>query len=265
MLRGPELLAKVKELSSVAKSDVVRSCGYVTPRKDGSQRLNYTAFYEALLEAKGMKFGGAGEGATRRDSAGRKLSYIAKVHFNGNLLVGKAYTALLGLQPGDEFDIKLERKGIRLVPKNRSEDMMSSASAPDAVEESAPPAAYVAPAPAPAPEPTQPSPAVPQSPPVPVVEAPVAPPSTPPAPPVAPVAPAPIPTPVAAPVAPTTAPVAPTAPVASAPPAPASTDTSPQTPLPQSAVPGESWEASLRKLDQSSRPPGVATPEPWDA
>ena len=35
---------------------------------------------------------------------------------NGNLLVGKAYTAMLDLQPGDEFEIKLGRKQIRLVP-----------------------------------------------------------------------------------------------------------------------------------------------------
>jgi hypothetical protein len=38
------------------------------------------------------------------------------VQFNGNLMVGKAYTALLDLKPGDEFQIKLGRKGIRLVP-----------------------------------------------------------------------------------------------------------------------------------------------------
>jgi hypothetical protein len=30
--------------------------------------------------------------------------------------VGKAYTALLGLKPGDEFEIKLGRKQVRLVP-----------------------------------------------------------------------------------------------------------------------------------------------------
>jgi len=32
------------------------------------------------------------------------------------LLVGKAYTAMLDLKPGDEFEIKLGRKQIRLVP-----------------------------------------------------------------------------------------------------------------------------------------------------
>ena len=49
MLTGAELLAKVKELGEVSKSDVVRACGYVSTKKDGSERLNFTAFYEALL------------------------------------------------------------------------------------------------------------------------------------------------------------------------------------------------------------------------
>ena len=53
---------------------------------------------------------------------GRKLSYIAKVQGNGNLLVGKAYTAMLGLEPGAEFEIKLGKKAIRLIPVGGSED-----------------------------------------------------------------------------------------------------------------------------------------------
>ena len=114
MLTGSELLAKVKELGDVSKSDLVRSCGYVSSKKDGSERLNFTAFYEALLEAKGVSLGdGGGKG---RGKGGRKLSYTATVQGNGNLLVGKAYTAMLDLQPGDEFEIKLGKKQIRLVP-----------------------------------------------------------------------------------------------------------------------------------------------------
>ena len=31
-------------------------------------------------------------------------------------LIGKAYTAMLELNPGDEFEIKLGRKQIRLIP-----------------------------------------------------------------------------------------------------------------------------------------------------
>jgi hypothetical protein len=36
--------------------------------------------------------------------------------------VGKAYTALLGLQPGDEFEIKLGRKQIKLIPVGGEEE-----------------------------------------------------------------------------------------------------------------------------------------------
>ena len=113
-LTGSELLTKVKEQGDASKSDLVRSAGYVSTKKDGSERLNFTAFYEALLEAKGVSLGeGGGNG---KGKAGRSLSYVATVQGNGNLLVGKAYTAMLDLKPGDEFEIKLGRKQIRLVP-----------------------------------------------------------------------------------------------------------------------------------------------------
>ena len=112
MLTGEELIAKVKELGNASKSEVVAACGYVSKKKDGSDRLNFTAFYEALLEAKGVALGtGGGVG-----KGGRKLSYTATVQGNGNLLIGKAYTAMLDLKTGDEFEIKLGRKQIRLVP-----------------------------------------------------------------------------------------------------------------------------------------------------
>jgi hypothetical protein len=114
MLTGTELLAKVKELGGVSKSHLVRSCGYLSTKKDGGERLNFTAFYEALLEAKGMTLGGNGRGDGHRP--GRRLSHVATVQGNGNLLIGNAYTAILGLEPGDEFEIKLGKKQIRLVP-----------------------------------------------------------------------------------------------------------------------------------------------------
>ena len=58
MLVGSELLSKVKDLGDVSKSDVVRACGYVSTKADGGERLNFTAFYEALLDAKGISLGG---------------------------------------------------------------------------------------------------------------------------------------------------------------------------------------------------------------
>ena len=121
MLTGSELLAKVKELGDASKSDLVRGCGYVSTKKDGSERLNFTAFYEALLDAKGVSLG-LDAGGKGRGKGGRKLSYVATVQGNGNLLVGKAYTAMLDLKPGDEFEIKLGRKQIRLIPVGGSDE-----------------------------------------------------------------------------------------------------------------------------------------------
>ncbi len=120
MLTGSDLLTKVKELGDVSKSDLVRACGYVSDKKAGGERLNFTAFYEALLEAKGVNLGATGVAGIGK--GGRKLSYIATVQGNGNLLIGKAYTALLDLKPGDEFDIKLGRKLIRLTPAGAGDD-----------------------------------------------------------------------------------------------------------------------------------------------
>ena len=101
MLTGTELLTAVKEFGDGSKSALVKSCGYVSTKKDGSDRLNFTAFYEALLEAKGVSLGDG----SLVGKGGRKLSYVATVQGNGNLLIGKAYTAMLNLKPGDDFDI----------------------------------------------------------------------------------------------------------------------------------------------------------------
>jgi hypothetical protein len=98
----------------------VREAGYVSTKKYGGEHLNFTAFYEALLEAKGISLGM--NGRSGKGQAGRSLSYIAKVQGNGNLLVGMAYTGLLGLKPGDEFEIKLGKKQIRLIPVGTSDE-----------------------------------------------------------------------------------------------------------------------------------------------
>ena len=76
MLTGAELLNRVKELGDCAKTDLAKGCGYVVKKKDGSEQVKFTAFYEALLE----------------------------------------------LQPGDEYEIKLGRKQIRLIPVGGSEE-----------------------------------------------------------------------------------------------------------------------------------------------
>ena len=118
-LIGSELIDKVKEIGDVSKTDLATACGYVSKKKDGSDRVNFTAFYEALLNAKGIDLGGGNAGVGK---GGRKLSYVATVQGNGNLLIGKAYTAMLDLQVGDEFTIKLGKKAIRLIPVGGEEE-----------------------------------------------------------------------------------------------------------------------------------------------
>ena len=103
MLKGAELLAKVKELGNAPKSELVRACGYLI--KD---RLAFTQFYEALLEAKGVDLGG------KPASKGRKLTYKAKVQFNGKLQIGDGYMREMGDEPGAEFDIKIRGNSITL-------------------------------------------------------------------------------------------------------------------------------------------------------
>jgi hypothetical protein len=77
MLTGSDLLAKVKELGDASKSELVRSCGYLSTKKDGTERLNFTAFYEALLEAKGVSLGnGAGYPFRGRDGSTRNSALL---------------------------------------------------------------------------------------------------------------------------------------------------------------------------------------------
>ena len=83
-------------------------------------RLNFIAFYEALLEANGMHLGAGSSGGKGKPD--RSLSYATEIQFNGNLLVGKAYTAQLGLKPDDEFEVKLGRKQIVLIPVGAAEE-----------------------------------------------------------------------------------------------------------------------------------------------
>ena len=69
MLTGVELLAKVKEMGDASKTDLATACGYVSHKKDGSDRVNFTAFYEALLNAKGIDLGAGSAGI---GTSGRK-------------------------------------------------------------------------------------------------------------------------------------------------------------------------------------------------
>ncbi len=88
MLEGKELLEKAKLLSKKSEDEII-----------GNGRQGKTG---------------------NRASRGRQAEFKTKVHGNGNLLIGHAYTKKLGLEPGKEFkiDLKKESKAIYLTPLN---------------------------------------------------------------------------------------------------------------------------------------------------
>jgi hypothetical protein len=104
MLQGKALLDKARSLSNRPEDQIARACGYVGP----SGRLLKKSFYRALVAAKGytLPSASASSGLTK----GRQAEFRTRVHGNGNLLIGQAYTRRMGLEPGQEFRIELHRE-----------------------------------------------------------------------------------------------------------------------------------------------------------
>ncbi|WP_017297491.1 AbrB family transcriptional regulator [Nodosilinea nodulosa] len=110
-LVGKELVQKVKDLDDLSKEEKAKACGYYTLTKSGSPRVNMMKFLNALIEAEGIQLDSSQNGSGR---GGRSASFRITVQSNGNLLIGSTYTKQMGLRPGDEFEITLGRKHIRL-------------------------------------------------------------------------------------------------------------------------------------------------------
>ena len=127
-LTGKALLQKVKELSQLPRRETARRCGYYTKTKNDQLRVNLTDFYDAVLAAKGVPLDPEGT----KDGRGREPTYRVSVHQNGQIVIGSTYTKAMGLNPGDEFEIKLGYKHIHL--KQLDGESESSAEIQEAVE-----------------------------------------------------------------------------------------------------------------------------------
>ena len=110
-LTGKALLQKVKDNTELSKRELAKQCGYYTESKEGEIRASMTSFYNALLEAQGISL----EPEKAKTGRGRDASYVVTVHSNGQIVIGSAYTREMGLEPGDEFEIKLGYKHIHLI------------------------------------------------------------------------------------------------------------------------------------------------------
>ncbi|MEO0378036.1 MAG: AbrB family transcriptional regulator [Cyanobacteria bacterium P01_A01_bin.17] len=110
-LTGKALLAKVKELQHLSRREKAKACGYYTITKNNKPRVNLGDFLNAVIEAKGITLSPGGD----KDGRGREPTYRVSVHKNGQIVIGSTYTEAMGLQPGDEFEIKLGYKHIHLI------------------------------------------------------------------------------------------------------------------------------------------------------
>jgi AbrB family looped-hinge helix DNA binding protein len=110
-LTGKALLAKVKELQHLSRREKAKACGYYTITKSNKPRVNLGDFLNAVIEAKGITLSPGGD----KDGRGREPTYRVSVHKNGQIVIGATYTEAMGLQPGDEFEIKLGYKHIHLI------------------------------------------------------------------------------------------------------------------------------------------------------
>ncbi|MEM7772141.1 MAG: AbrB family transcriptional regulator [Cyanobacteria bacterium P01_A01_bin.37] len=110
-LTGKALLQKIKDLSHLPRREKARLCGYYTGSKDEQVRVNLSEFMEAVLNASGTPIGTD----SGKDGRGREPTYRVSVHKNGQIVIGSTYTEKMGLQPGDEFEIKLGYKHIQLI------------------------------------------------------------------------------------------------------------------------------------------------------
>ncbi|ELS31307.1 MULTISPECIES: AbrB family transcriptional regulator [Pseudanabaena] len=119
-LTGKALLQKAKELNNLPKREQAKKCGYFTRGKDGVDRVNLTEFYEAVLAARGFAI----NPEQNKDGRGREPTFRVSVHKNGQIVIGSTYTRSMGLNEGDEFEIKLGYKHIHLIQlhNDQSED-----------------------------------------------------------------------------------------------------------------------------------------------
>lgn len=125
-LTGTELLAKVHELGDCPKDHLVLNCGYAT----AAGKPAYTAFYEALLQAKGVAL--APPSTAKVKGRGKQPSYEVTINKQGVAPIGGAYTTQAGWGNGDKLRIVVDGSRITLERIATAEAAVSPAEAPAA-------------------------------------------------------------------------------------------------------------------------------------
>ena len=125
-LTGSELLSKIHELGNAPRNQVAIACGYANDKGKPA----YTAFYEALMQAKGVSLAPAS--TAKAKGRGKAPSYEVTVNKQGVAPVGGAYTSLLGWSNGDKLRISVDGGRISLERIATAEAASSPVEAPQA-------------------------------------------------------------------------------------------------------------------------------------
>lgn len=100
LLTGDALKARLAELGQADEGSAAIACGYVS--KTGKASL--AAFRQARLEAHGLALGAPRATGSRK---GKPLSFqVTTGSKNGNIVMAGGYSALLGIEPGGQVQIR---------------------------------------------------------------------------------------------------------------------------------------------------------------
>jgi hypothetical protein len=138
-LTGAELLQKIQALGDAPRDQVAIACGYVN---DKTGKPAFTAFYEAMLVAKGLQL--APPSTAKAKSRGKAPSYEATIAKTGTLPIGASYTSEAGWAAADKVRITvaggriiLDRITPAAAPSSPSEAVVTPAAPVSAASPSA--------------------------------------------------------------------------------------------------------------------------------
>lgn len=120
-VKGADPLSLPKQVGDRPQAEQARDCGDVTTHNDGFKHYG--------LPGPSARHHSHGAGPRRRARATwRRQEFFKRIQFNGNAVVGAAYTAVRGVKPGDLFVIRLGKQKIQMVPAGGEPEGGSAAS-----------------------------------------------------------------------------------------------------------------------------------------
>jgi AbrB-like transcriptional regulator len=114
-LREEALLQKVSRLLNLPKRELARVSGYYNVAKTNQARINLADVYDAFAANSLLPIH-----AKQKNERAQQGIYRVRVDKRGQITISSKYTQIMGLKPGDEFEVKLSSKQILLCHLERT-------------------------------------------------------------------------------------------------------------------------------------------------